>query len=182
MNKTRCLGFTLAELMITITIVGIVAAMAVPSFQDTLDRNLLKQVIESFKSDLQFARTTAIKQSQNIRINRTTGNAGTWCYGLTTKASCVCTQATITATDFCEIKRILGNEFNPTNMVSATGNSTFNFRRGTIGANGVTFSSNKYASRVVFSAGGRIRICSPSTVANPMPTGKESLPNVEDCS
>jgi len=182
MKKTRCTGFTLTELMITIAIIGIVTSMAVPSFQDILDRNLLKQVIQSFKSDLQFARTTAIKQSQNVRVNRTTGNAGAWCYGLTTKASCICTQATATAADFCEIKRVLGNEFNPTNMVSATGNSTFDFRRGTIGNNGVTFSSNKYASRVVFSAGGRTRICSPSTVANPMPTGKESLPNVENCS
>lgn len=175
-------GFTLIEALVVIAIIGILAALGVPSFQDMLERNRLKQVVESLKSDMQLARTRAIKQSQNIIVSRTTGNAGSWCYGLSaTTPSCDCKQATVTSTDDCEIKSISGSNYGAVNMVSNSGNSTFDFRRGTIGANGVTFSTNKYGTRVVFSDVGRVRICSPSTVANPMPTGKVGLPDKESC-
>ncbi len=186
MSRQKSTGFTLIEVMIVIAIVGIIAAMAVPSYQDMIERNRLKQAVESLKSDLQLARTRAIKRSENVIVSRTTGTAGTWCYGLarknpSSKTSCDCTVTDTTNTAYCDIKIISGTGFSATNMNSASGNSTIDFRRGTIGNNGVTFSSNKYAARVVFSAVGRVRICSPSTTANPMPTGKVGLPGNNNC-
>jgi type IV fimbrial biogenesis protein FimT len=163
MHKQKGSAFSLVETMTVVAIIGILAAIAVPSYQDMIERNRLKQVAEALKSDLQFARTEAIKRSQNILVTRTPGNAGVWCYGLSTKAACSCAQVTTTATDYCEIKRVLGTEFNTTNMYAAVGNnSSFSFRRGTIGADSVTFSTNNYAARVVFSDVGRVRICTPS--------------------
>lgn len=183
MNRPKNTGFTLLELMIVIAIIGILAAIAVPSFQGILERDRLKQVAEALKSDMQFARTEAIKRSNDIIVSRTTGNAGAWCYGLSAvTTSCDCNLATATTTDDCEIKIIPGSMYsNKVNMNSASGNSTFSFRRGTIGNNGVTFSTDNYATRVVFSAVGRVRICSPSTVANPMPAGKVGLPGKQAC-
>jgi type IV fimbrial biogenesis protein FimT len=186
MNKLRRSGFTLVELLIVIAIIGIIAGLAVPSYQGMIERNRLKQVVESLKSDLQLARARAIKSSENVIVSRKTGNAGTWCYGLarknpSSKTSCDCAQADTSASDYCDIKIVSGSGFNTINMNSANSNSTFDFRRGTIGNNGVTFSTANYAARVVFSAVGRVRICSPSTVANPMPAGKEGLPDKENC-
>ncbi|MGJ0515944.1 MAG: GspH/FimT family pseudopilin [Methylomicrobium sp.] len=187
MKKQKMAGFTLIEALVVIAIIGILAALGVPSFQDMLERNRLKQVVESLKSDLQFARSEAIKHSEDVIVSRKTGNAGSWCYGLarknpSTKTSCDCEETDSDEDDYCDIKIVSGANFGSTNMNSASGNSSFDFRRGTIGNNGVTFSTNKYGTRVVFSSVGRVRICSPSTTDNPMPTGKIGLPDKESCS
>lgn len=174
-------GVTLVELMVVITIIGILAAIGVPSYQKMLEANRLKRAIESFKSDMQFARTEAIKKSEDVIISRITGNDGAWCYGLarknpSTKTSCDCTD-TIAPFD-CDIKFVSGADFGAIDMYSATGNSTFDFRRGTIGDNGVTFNTDHYAARVVFSQVGRVSICTPPAADRPADTvGLSGIPN-----
>lgn len=167
MNTNK--GFSLIELMVVIAIVGIITSMAVPAFSNLLERNRLKSVVQAFQDDLQFARIQAIKTSISVIVSRTSGNAGSWCYGLVTKnpsskTSCDCTVTTTTASNYCDIKRVLGTGFGSVDMVAETGNnSTFDYRRGTIGADGVTFNTTNYAARVVFSDTGRARICAPTT-------------------
>jgi type IV fimbrial biogenesis protein FimT len=176
MKRQRIFGFTLLEIMIVIAIIGIISAMAVPSYQDMIERNRLKQAAEGLKSDVQFARTEAIKRSQNVVVSRLPGNAGGWCYGLNVNSNCTCTTA-----GSCAIKTISGSDFSsavnmdvPSDTVN---NGTFDFRRGTIGANGVTFSTSHFAARVIFSAVGRIKVCTP----NPLPTGKTGISGYPAC-
>jgi len=175
-------GITLTEVLIVIAIVGVLAGLAVPSYRDTLEKNRLKQVLESFKSDMQLARTRAIKRSENVIVSRITGNDGAWCYGLarknpSSKTNCDCTDTD--STPDCDIKYVSGSDFGPTDMYSGSANSTFDFRRGTIGNNGVTFNTDNYAARVVFSQLGRVSICTPASADRP--TGTVGIAGIPPC-
>ena len=55
-------GVTMIELMITITIVAILAAIALPSFSGTIERQRLRFAVETVVLDLRLARTTAVAQ------------------------------------------------------------------------------------------------------------------------
>jgi len=160
MNIKQASGFTLTELMIIIAIIGILASIALPSFQGMIERNRLKEVAEGLKSDLMFARTEAVKQSKDVTVSRKPGDAGAWCYGLNVGGTCDCNVA-----NACSIKTVQGTGFSAiVNMDAAiTNNSTFNFRRGTIGADGITLSTSNYSIRTVFSDTGRVRTCSPDS-------------------
>lgn len=66
--KTRNFGFTLVELMFAIAIAAILISLAVPSFQNLLDRKRLVGAAESLYSHLQFAKSEAIKQSIAVPV------------------------------------------------------------------------------------------------------------------
>ena len=44
-KNTNCSGFTLVEMMVVIVIIGVLALMAVPNFQDTIVRNEIKEAL-----------------------------------------------------------------------------------------------------------------------------------------
>ncbi|MDT8406825.1 MAG: GspH/FimT family pseudopilin [Methylococcales bacterium] len=173
-------GFTALELMITVSIAAIVMVVAVPSYQGVLERNRLKQVLEGYKVDLQLTRTEALKRQTPVVISRKAGAAGAWCYGLTVKNDCDCAVSDSTAADFCELKRIDSANFGAIALAAQSANTnTFDPRRGTTGASGVTFTSEQYAGRVIVSNTGRVKSCAPT--GGLLPSGKKGLPSLSDC-
>ena len=70
--KTRsALGFTLIELMVTITMISIVLMLGVPSFQSSIRNSVLTASINEFIAALNFARGEAIKRGVNVTVRRT---------------------------------------------------------------------------------------------------------------
>ena len=67
-------GFTLLELMVTLTIVGIVAAIAIPSMSDMVNNSRAERITELFELDLQFARSHAISRGDTVRISPRNGD------------------------------------------------------------------------------------------------------------
>ena len=67
-------GFTLLELMVTMAIVGIAAAIAVPSLSNMINNSRAERVTELFELDLKFSRSHAISRADIVRISPRNGD------------------------------------------------------------------------------------------------------------
>lgn len=163
-------GVTLAEVMIVIAIIGIIAAFAAPSYQEMIERNRLKQAVEALEADLQWMRTEAIKRScastSTDRNNWVSFDTTAWSYSIYRKAgTCGCPAGS----DCLDRTGTSANHPGIT-MVSATFGSTsppytgFDFRRGmALLAGNIRLRSDHYTAKVVVSPAGRVQICNIAT-------------------
>jgi type IV fimbrial biogenesis protein FimT len=67
----RLTGVTLIELLVTIALLGILAALAVPGFADVLRRQSVESMREEMVASLGLARVEAISRGQNVVLLRT---------------------------------------------------------------------------------------------------------------
>lgn len=82
-SKIRSAGFTLMELVIVTVIVGILAAIALPSFRYVTTSNRIAMELNGLVGDLQYARSEAVKEGLFVTVcpstdGATCANSSSW--------------------------------------------------------------------------------------------------------
>lgn len=124
-------GFTLIELMVTLVVLAILASIAVPSFQNTIQSSRTLSISNNLTTAMQFARSEAIKRGVRVDICRRNGNvcanSTAWQDGWLVKINGGAVLRVWDATGGNDL--IVGpNEtltFRPNGMLTATANKTF---------------------------------------------------------
>ena len=102
-------GFTLLEIMISLVIVSIGVALAVPSFTSIKDKRQLTAAAEEVASFVTFAQAEAVKRNEQITVSWNTPGSHNpnWCIGITEGGTaCDCTETVVTEADFCAIDEV----------------------------------------------------------------------------
>ncbi|MFA0810498.1 GspH/FimT family pseudopilin [Microbulbifer epialgicus] len=68
-NPEGMQGFTLIELMVVITVLGIVVAIGVPSFSTLIDNNRMSTMTNDLSSTLQYARSEAVRRGSKVQVS-----------------------------------------------------------------------------------------------------------------
>jgi len=174
-------GFTLIELLTVVAITGIILAMAVPSLRDLILKNRLRGAAEEAQSMLQFARSEAVKRSEDVTLTIDEGDPPPWCFGVarTVDSPCDCTNETscvlsIAGTNV--LKRVESVDYDGVTLDSnvTSDEVVFDHRRGITNDNGtLTFKNGRFQIEVRVSVLGRVKMCSPS--------GSTKVWGYEDC-
>ncbi|HEV6963970.1 MULTISPECIES: pilus assembly FimT family protein [Roseateles] len=91
MKAARARGFTLIEVAVTLAIVGIILAVAVPTYASYLARQRLRHVAELLELDLRRARELSVNEGRNVHVSFHSGPQ--WCWGASRQAPCDCATA-----------------------------------------------------------------------------------------
>lgn len=79
LNQAPSRGFSLVELLVVVALIGILAALGIPSYQTWIQNTQIRTAAESIQNGLQLARSEAVQR--NARVRFTLGDNSDWSVG-----------------------------------------------------------------------------------------------------
>ncbi len=89
--RARRAGFTMIELLVTLSIVAVLLAVAAPSFNTFLARKRVEGAMSELGTDLQYARSEAVARNADVHV---TFGSGCYVIHLEVGATATCTRTT----------------------------------------------------------------------------------------
>lgn len=164
-------GFTLVELLIALTIVGILLATGIPSMTTWIANSRIRAAAESIANGMQLARSEAIRRNTNIEF-RLTDTQGSWT--ISSGSGCTFTSPTVIQSAPSSTSTISVSTFSNVQASTATtaqvrvfGANGWQACTGTVQFVALSVDSTSLSStesrdlRVVVPALGRARVCDP---------------------
>ena len=170
MEDARHSGFTLVELLVTVSVVALLAGLAVPAMGRFIDNARLRGAAESLAQELRQARNRALTSQQTIYFSFFRSAAKNWCYGWSDRAACDC-QVDGSQPDAClssagvdsDMHRQLSSSYPSITLGSPAKSSTFTLQfaaiRGAASAGSIRLANNAGEVHVIISPLGRVRTC-----------------------
>ena len=125
-------GFTIIELMITLSVAGVLLAVALPSYQNQIKNNCMTNSVNSLVTSLQLARSEATKRRQSVAVSAANAADATneWGLGWTVWADDTSPAINLVpgAMDPGEELRIVALSCETTTMNETANNAQFNYR------------------------------------------------------
>ena len=194
MIKKSYEGFSIIELMVVIAIVAILAALAIPSFNEYFEKSRLRGAADAMIALMANARAESVKRDRGVVV-KVGGDAADWCVGANQAANPSSAGAPIPAPTSCDCdvvgacslgdasSVVDGSGFRGVSISSTGASVTFDPKLGTLDISAIsTFvepsvdlssSSGRFGLRVTVSALGHVRACVPS--------GKAPISGYREC-
>jgi len=101
---SRHRGFSLVEVMMSLVLVAIGLALALPSYRDMVEKRQVTNGAEQLASFINTAQGVAMKTNQVVTISYDRSGHDDWCVGAVSgETACDCTETDTSATDYCQI-------------------------------------------------------------------------------
>jgi len=152
-------GFTLPELLVTLTIIGILAGVAAPGMFRVIESTRLRAAAESLSSDLRLARELTLQTGTRHGVKFSRLANGRWCWVIAKDLSVLCSTTSsgqngaVISDDYPGIQLLQIN-------FAGTPNAIFDAPRGTARAGRAILGNSHSKVSVLLSMLGRTRICS----------------------
>lgn len=158
-------GFTLVELIIVVTVIAIISAIAVPSFQTWLESSRIRNAAAATLNGMQKARGEAIARNRNVEFV-ITGTTSSWTVRLAdgtvldTRLDSEGSQGVVSTLTPAAARTVTFNSFGNVNAVNADGSAPLS----RVAASIVGSRANSLAVDV---NNGSVKMCNPKLAAGP---------------
>lgn len=97
-------GFSTCETLAAMGIVAIVAGLAIPAYQDAIEKRKITNGAEQIVAFVSTLQTESIKRNRPVTVSYSSQEDGSWCVGAVMgRTACDCTETESTEAAFCGI-------------------------------------------------------------------------------